>query len=446
MSIFRAILDRLIYNDEYENIDQKLTDSNVGARSRRNIRDNIFVVNAILNSQKKASNEAVDIQVYDVEQCFDSLWVKEVISALYEAGLQNDKLPLLFLENQNAQVAVKTAGGISDRTSIRNIIMQGSVWGSLSCVVLMDKLGKYVYNNKDLLYLYKGKVGCPPLQMVDDVLAVQKCSESTKLNTVVNTFMELEKLSLSKTKCHKLHIGKNQVNCPDMIVHGEAIKNSKNEKYLGDILSNSGSNKPNIAKRLSRGWGRVSEILGLVSEAPLGRWKIKSGLLLRKSLLINAILFNSEAWHNFTPTQIEACEKIYEALLRGLVLGHAKLPVPALYLECGQVPIRYIMAVRRILYLQTILHRDQNELIKKVYLAQKEDPTDGDFCQRVQKDLQLIDCQLEDNQIEAISKYDLKTLVKKKAKQAAFSRLAAIKETKTKMDNITYENSFHCQP
>ena len=231
-----------------------------------------------------------------------------------------------------------------------------------------------------------------------------------------------------------------------MIVHGEAIKNSKNAKYLGDILSNSGSNKPNIAKRLSRGWGRVSDILGLVSEAPLGRWKIKSGLLLRKSLLINAILFNSEAWHNFTLTQIEAFEKIDEALLRGLVLGHSKLPVPALYLESGQVPIRYIMAVRRILFLQTILHRDENELIKKVYMAQKEDPINGDFCQLVQKDCQLIDCQLGDNQIEAMTKYDLKTLVKKMAKQAAFSRLLSIKETKTKMDNISYENNFNCQP
>ena len=53
VSIFRAILDRLIYNDEYQNIDQNLTDSNVGARNRSNIKDNIFVVNAILNSQKK---------------------------------------------------------------------------------------------------------------------------------------------------------------------------------------------------------------------------------------------------------------------------------------------------------------------------------------------------------------------------------------------------------
>ena len=36
VSIFRSILDRLIYNDEYVTIDSNLTDSNVGARKSRN--------------------------------------------------------------------------------------------------------------------------------------------------------------------------------------------------------------------------------------------------------------------------------------------------------------------------------------------------------------------------------------------------------------------------
>ena len=221
VSIFRAILDRLIYNDEYENIDTNLTVCNVGARRSRNIRDNIFVLNAIMNSQKKTSGEAIDIQVYDVDKCFDSLWLKGVICALYEAGLQNDKLPLLFLGNRNAQVAIKTFGGITERVSISDIIMQGSVWGSLCCVAVLDKLGKHVYANKELLYFYKGLVGCPPLQMVDDVLSVQTCAKSQHVNTVINTFMDLEKLTLSKTKCHKLHMGNNVRQCPDMKVHGE---------------------------------------------------------------------------------------------------------------------------------------------------------------------------------------------------------------------------------
>ena len=73
--ISRSILDRLIYNDEYENIDTNLCDSNVGARKGRNIRDNIFVINAITNSIVKGKEEAVDLQVFDVEKCFDALWL-----------------------------------------------------------------------------------------------------------------------------------------------------------------------------------------------------------------------------------------------------------------------------------------------------------------------------------------------------------------------------------
>ena len=201
VTIFRTILDRLIYNDEYVTIDSNLSDCNVGARKQRNIRDNIFVMNAIINSFKKGTEEPIDFQVYDVEKCFDSLWLHEVINCLYEAGLRNDKLPLLFLENNIAQVAVKYSGGMTQREIIRNIIMQGSIWGSISCVVLMDKLSQQIYGNPDLLYYYKGVVPTPPLQMVDDLLGIQKCSKkSAKLNSRINTFIELEKLKLSDKK------------------------------------------------------------------------------------------------------------------------------------------------------------------------------------------------------------------------------------------------------
>ena len=71
VTVFRTILDRLIYNDEYSNIDQNLTDANVGCRKGRNIRDNLFVLNAITNSQKNEKEEALDLQVYDIEKCFD---------------------------------------------------------------------------------------------------------------------------------------------------------------------------------------------------------------------------------------------------------------------------------------------------------------------------------------------------------------------------------------
>ena len=45
VTILRSIMDKLIYIDEYHTIDENLTDSNVGARRGRNIREHIFVLN-----------------------------------------------------------------------------------------------------------------------------------------------------------------------------------------------------------------------------------------------------------------------------------------------------------------------------------------------------------------------------------------------------------------
>ena len=140
--ILRTILDRLIYNDEYDTIDENLSDSNIGFRKQRNRRDNIFVLNAINNSVINGKEEAVDIQIFDVEKCFDALWMEDCINDMYDAGLTNDKLVLLFLENQHAKIAVKTPNGKSERISIRNILMQGTEWSSLLCTASMDKLGQ----------------------------------------------------------------------------------------------------------------------------------------------------------------------------------------------------------------------------------------------------------------------------------------------------------------
>jgi hypothetical protein len=142
-----------------------------------------------MNSIKKGSEEPVDIRAYDTEKCFDSLWTFECINDLYESGLQNDKLAVLFAINKNAQVAIKTSHGMTRRVDISNIIMQGTVWGSLFCTTTIDKLPQKVYTEEALVYKYKGEVHVPPLGMVDDVLTVQKCgATSATINNEVNAF------------------------------------------------------------------------------------------------------------------------------------------------------------------------------------------------------------------------------------------------------------------
>ena len=434
--VLRSILDKLIYNDEYPGIDKNLTDSNVGARQNRNIRDNIFVINAISNEAVKRKLKGIDMQIFDVYKCFDKLWAKECLNDLYECGFTNDKLPLLYKENVDAQVAIKTASGITRRTSVSDVVMQGTVWGSLMCTSTMDKLGKLAYAMPESLYKYKG-VPVPPLGMVDDIIHVSNGENTAKMNKVINTFIESKKLKLSESKCFRVHIGKDHDKCPKLKVHEHDMKDSDKEKYLGDIIDSNGKITGTIENRKKRGQGIITEIMAIINEIPFGEYRTEVALKLRESMLLNGMLFNSEAWHGLTLANIAALEVVDQALLRAILNAHRGTTKEFLYLETGTVPISWILSQRRINFLKHILSRGEDELLKKVYLAQKEQPNQGDFVKIVEHDLKRFELKVED--IETMSKEMLKKELRKRALSAAFVELFRNMQGSTKVKGIKYD-------
>ena len=69
VSKIRSILDKMLYMDVYETIDQELSYSNIGARKGRNIRDHLFVVYAIINDVINGTSPPIDIQSIDITKC-----------------------------------------------------------------------------------------------------------------------------------------------------------------------------------------------------------------------------------------------------------------------------------------------------------------------------------------------------------------------------------------
>ena len=147
VSTMRMILDSLIYNEKYPLVDSRMSDSNIGARKNRNIRDHLYIVYAIINSVIHGNEEPVDIQIYDVEKCFDTLWLEDCMLDLYEtlpAQARDDKLALIYKMNIDNYVAVNSehAVGQTERVNIKKIVMQGGKLGPLKCSNYMDKIGK----------------------------------------------------------------------------------------------------------------------------------------------------------------------------------------------------------------------------------------------------------------------------------------------------------------
>ena len=138
-------------------------------------------------------------------------------------------------------------------------------------------------------------------------------------------------------------------------------------KYLGDQVDQSGSVKATVEERRDKAFGLSSEVLLIANNVPLGQWRVRSGLLLRQAMLVNGTLFNSECWQGTDVNkEVLSLDKPDQSLLRGLVSGHSKVPLEFLYLETGSVPLSLVHACRRLVYLHTILRKDQSELVKPI--------------------------------------------------------------------------------
>ena len=69
------------------------------------------------------------ITFYNIEKCFDSLWLKDCINCMWRCGVKDDILCLVFQLNKKAMITVRTPFGNTEPFRINNIVKQGTVLG-----------------------------------------------------------------------------------------------------------------------------------------------------------------------------------------------------------------------------------------------------------------------------------------------------------------------------
>ena len=70
------------------------------------------------------------------------------------------------------------------------------------------------------------------------------------------------------------------------------------------------------------------------------------------------------------------------------------------------------------MYLYNILQKDKNEIVHRVYEAQKSDPNPGDFVLLVKEDCEAIGLTMSEKEIERMPKLRFKKIVRTKCVQA----------------------------
>ena len=443
VSKVRSILDKVLYEDVYTTIDEELSQSNIGGRKGRNIRDHLFIIYGILNDVSNGSSPAVDIQSIDIKKCFDEMWYQDTHNDLYDVKIRDDKFALIAKLDETANVVVKTPFGPTDEFSLEKLVMQGSVFGPIKATTQIDTLGRDCKDFNQGIFLYKNVLSILPLSFIDDCLGFSQCGAQTvELNAIMNSKIVSKKLRLSEDKCTHMHFSKSSSKCyTNLKADNAEMKKSKECSYLGDVLSTNGSIEATIEQRRQKGVGICSQITGIVNGLSLGNFYFQIGFFLRETMLLNGILTNSEAWYPVNDSMLDILQNIDLLLLKKLTNGHSKTAKEAFYLETGLLPLRFVVMKKRLMYLHTILRRADTEVTKQVYNVQKVIHTKDDWYGLVMSNREELKIAHTDNEITKMSKEVFRTLVKKSVEKRALDYLNSIAMTHSKSKDLI-KNQF----
>ena len=154
------------------------------------------------------------IQIFDYAQMFDSMSLEEAVNDLYDVGVQDDTLPLLYEANQNIEMSAKTQqSGLTETQPITSVVLQGDTWGPALASNQVDTIEKECQEEGKYQFLYKDSVPVGILGMVDDLVGISEAGyKAQELNAYVNTKTAEKKLQFGPDKCKVILVGKTQEN------------------------------------------------------------------------------------------------------------------------------------------------------------------------------------------------------------------------------------------
>ena len=315
---------------------------------------------------------------------FDSIDLQEAISDIFDVGVNDDSLCLLYKANSEIQMAVKTPSGLTERQTVKDIVLQGDTFGSILASVQVDSIGKVV-EEAGLGYRYKDTLPISLLGLVDDLIGVTEAGfKAAQLNEILNLKTAEKCLQFGVSKCKSMFVGKVKeqfldsemfvgqwkIDYKDNIQTGNEeliesyvgqvpIGKTEKQKYLGFVISGTGNNLDNINAMKQKSIGVIRKIINKLDCLNLMNYYFECAIIFMHVMLRPSILYASETYYNLTESQTRQLERIEEGYLRQILMTGRGCPIVQLYLEVGVIPARFEIQRYRLLFLKSFCMKNQ---------------------------------------------------------------------------------------
>ena len=131
------------------------------------------------------------------------------------------------------------------------------------------------------------------------------------------------------------------------------------DKYLGDIISDTGSNTLEIKDRVGKGVGKINEIVSILETISFGHQYFRIVVLL-------SILTNAEIWYGLKSYEISELEDLDRRLLGRAFKCPITTPKEAYFLELG------------IKYFHFLINSDPQGMLFHFFHTMYENPSKDD--------------------------------------------------------------------
>ena len=137
--IMSLIFEKLIRNRITPTLKQHMTSFHTGGVKGKGVVDSLFLLRSTIDHCRYRGGE-LWLTFYDIEKCFDSLWLEDCVNSLYESGVKDDILDLIYRLNQRAEIVVRTPFGERDPLVVNNLARQSTVLGPILNNCSLDQI------------------------------------------------------------------------------------------------------------------------------------------------------------------------------------------------------------------------------------------------------------------------------------------------------------------
>ena len=90
---------------------------------------------------------------------FDSMDLDEAVADIFDSGVKDESLALLYNANKNIKVRVKTPSGLSVEQQFPKLVLQRDTWGPIMASNQVDTIGKQLIEEEpSFMYKYNNSI------------------------------------------------------------------------------------------------------------------------------------------------------------------------------------------------------------------------------------------------------------------------------------------------